>query len=221
MPDVFFQQSKDTPTQPTKGPGITASVHKIVVGAAPVRSLGLFSHYFPNPGGVSFVNQEADERIILFLRQHFITNTTWILATIGLLLFPFIIFAIFTLSNFALFTLPRNFIIILLTFYYLAVFNYALVNFIVWFYHVGIVTQKRLLDLDVYNILNHHLAETYVVEVVDVSYSQQGFAQSFFNYGDVHMQTKAALANFDYELAPKPATVSDIITDLRAETVRD
>jgi hypothetical protein len=219
MPDVFSKPSKKTP--PTKGIGVTSGVHEIVTGTAPVRSLGLFSHYFPNPDGVTFVNQETDERIILFLRKHFITNTTWIIATIGLLILPPIIIAIFMLSNFSLFTLPPNFIFILLAFYYLAVFNYALINFIVWFYHVGMVTEKRLVDLDVYNILNHNLAETYVVEIVDVSYNQQGFAQSFFNYGDVHIQTKAVMENFDFELAPKPATVSDIITDLRAETLGD
>jgi hypothetical protein len=179
--------------------------------------IGLFSHYCNYPTGLHFVNQEKQESVVLFLRKHFITNVSWILTTILLLLLPIFIVAIFQVSNFSLFTLPTNFIAILILFYYALVLNYALVNFIIWFYHVGIVTQKRLLDLDVYNILSHHLAETNLVEVVDVSYAQQGFAQSFLNYGNVPIQTEAIKANFEFELAPKPAEVSDIITDLRNE----
>ena len=219
MPDIFTSPEEDVTKSKTsaKSPGVTSRVHQIVLGSTPRRSLGLFSHYFPNPDGIRFVNQEDNERIVLFIRKHFITNVPWIFSTLLLLLLPIFIVAIFQLTNFSLFTLPSSILFVLLAFYYLIVLNLALVNFIVWFYHVGIVTQKRLLDLDVYNILNHHLAETYIAEIVDVSYSQRGFFQSFFNYGDIPIQTEAIKANFEFELAPKPAVVSDIITDLRSQ----
>jgi hypothetical protein len=215
MPDIFTASSKKT-TKSTNKFGITDTAHKIITGEIPKRPLGLFSHYFPNPDGVSFIDQEDDEHIVLFIRKHFITNFLWIISTILLLLLPPLVIVLFRITDFSLFTLPQSLIIILVAFYYLVIFNYALVNFIIWFYHIGIVTQKRLLDLDVYNILNHHLAETGIAEIVDVSYSQRGFFQSFFNYGDIPIQTEAIKANFEFELAPKPAIISDIITDLRA-----
>ena len=217
MPDIFTSSSiNNNPTESNKSEK-SSFIHKIATEIRPKNSIGLFSHYCPNPAGVSFVNQENNEHIVLFLRKHFITNVPWILSTALLLILPIFVIAIFLYANFSLFSISPNIIFILLVFYLLIVLNMALVNFVVWFYHVGIVTQKRLLDLDVYNILNHHLAETNVTEIVDVSYSQQGFAQSFFNYGNIPIQTEAIKANFEFELAPKPATVSDIITDLRAE----
>ncbi len=178
-------------------------------------SLGLLSAFRMHPKGIKFVNQEKDEHIILFLRRHFIINVPWILLTILFSFLPPIVYGLIVVSNLDLFTLPPSLIFILIAFYYLIIFNYALMNFIIWFYHVGIVTPKRLLDLDVYNILSHHLAETEIADVVDVSYMQRGFFQSFFNYGDVPIQTQAIKANFEFETCPKPAEVSDIITDLR------
>ncbi len=178
-------------------------------------SIGLFSSFRMHPKGVKFVNQEKGEHIILFLRRHFITNVPWILLTILFSLLPIVIIAILQFSNLSLFNLSPQLSIILLLFYYLIIFNYALMHFIIWFYHVGIVTPKRLLDLDVYNILSHHLAETEMADIVDVSFAQNGFFQSFFDFGNVPIQTQAIKANFEFESSPKPAIVSDIITDLR------
>jgi hypothetical protein len=183
----------------------------------PPKALGLLSYFKMHPVGVKFENQEDDETIVLFLRRHFFTNVSWILLTIFFLIAPVLVVALFQITDFSLFTIPPRLLAAIILFYYLVISGYALMQFVVWFYHVGIVTQKRLLDLDVYNILNHHLAETDIDEIVDVSYMQQGFFQSFFDYGDVPIQTKAVKANFEFEEAPHPAQVSDIITDLRKE----
>ncbi|MBA3724756.1 MAG: hypothetical protein H0W89_07810 [Candidatus Levybacteria bacterium] len=182
----------------------------------PSSPVGFFGHYKQNPNGIHFANQEDDEQILLFLRKHFITNLPWLIITAFLMVLPLFVFLLFSLSNFTLFSIPPQLVIILLAFYFLIVLNYALLNFITWFYDVGIVTKKRLLDLDADNILKHHLAETEIEDVVDVSYAQQGFFQSFFNYGNVHIQTQAIKANFEYIASPNPATVSDIISDLKA-----
>lgn len=180
------------------------------------NNISLLSHYCEKPQGLHFVNQEENEEIVLFLRRHFATNIPWILITFMLLLLPIAVFALFNASNFTLFSIPTSLIIVLLGFYYLIVFNYALLNFITWFYDIGIVSKKRLIDLDANNILHHHWAETELGDVVDVSVTQQGFFQSFFNYGNVHIQTEAVKANFEFVAAPKPATASDIISDLKA-----
>lgn len=179
------------------------------------HSVGLFSSFRMHPKGLKFVNQEADEHIILFIRRHFIVNVPWLALTFLFSLLPIATFILIDLSNLVLFSMPPQLVVILVLFYYLIILNYALMNFIIWFYHVGIVTPKRLLDLDVYNILSHHLAETEIADVVDVSYAQKGFFQSFFNYGNVPIQTQAIKANFEFEASPLPAEVSDIITDLR------
>jgi hypothetical protein len=226
MPDIFTspktqpiqeteqQRAAVQPLPSTRVPA--ASVSPNVKGS----SLGLLSYFRKYPLGVKFANQEDGEQIILFIRRHFITNVPWILFTLLLLILPLVVIGLFRFSNLSLFAIPPHFVAVLLGFYYLIVLNNALVNFIVWFYHVGIVSEKRLLDLDVYNVLNHHLAETNVIDIVDVSYAQRGFFQSFFNYGDVPIQTEAIKANFEFEECPRPAEVSDIITDLKPDNAR-
>jgi len=228
MPDIFTPPAKIntlqeiSPIQETTAPlqavphSNEALVQKTI--NAPItegKPLGLLSSFHLNPKGITFQNQEDDENIVLFIRRHFIINIPWIIGTTLLLFLPPVIVWLLRFSGLELFTITPQLFFILMAFYYLVVFSYALMRFIIWFYHVGIVTPKRLLDLDVYNILSHHLAETEIADIVDVSYSQNGFFQSFFNYGDVPIQTEAIKANFEFEASPKPALVSDIITDLR------
>jgi hypothetical protein len=206
-------------------PAATPVVSKRLSTSLPLiegnSSPGLFNAYCLYPKGITFINQEDGEKLLLFLRRHFITNVPWILLTILFLFVPPIITTIFAITNFAPFLIPPQMTFVIITFYYLAIVNYALGKFIVWFYHVGIVTHKRLLDLDVDNILTYHLAETEMRDIVDVSYSQKGFFQSFFNFGNVPIQTEAIKANFEFEEAPHPAEVADIITDLRPHSKGD
>ena len=227
MPDIFnspekksltlTETSKETPAVvPTQSQVVPDGEIRTLKGYPP-KSLGLLSYFKMHPLGVKFANQEEDETIVLFLRRHFVTNIPWILLTLFFLVVPILAVALFQITNFSLFTVPPKLLAAFILFYYLVILGYALMRFVIWFYHVGIVTQKRLLDLDVYNILNHHLAETDIDEIVDVSYAQHGFFQSFFDFGDVPIQTKAVKANFEFEEAPHPAQVSDIITDLRKE----
>jgi hypothetical protein len=216
MPDIFTAPDKNT--EQTEKPAVTPTriPSRGILRQLPEPStLNLFSMFRMRPKGVTFVNQEEDEEIVLFIRRHFVTNFPWIFITALFLILPLVTIFFFRLTAFVLFDISPMLLTIMLVFYYLVVFTYALMQFIVWFYHVGIVTQKRLLDLDVYNVLSHHLAETEIADIVDVSYSQRGFFQSFFNYGDVPIQTTAIKANFEFEDAPRPAVVSDIITDLR------
>lgn len=206
MPDIFINSSqKNEEIKTTK---------TVVPKVEPSNPPGFFTAYCPNPKGVHFANQETDEHIILFLRRHFITNVPWLFYSLVFLAIPPLLVALINFSNISLFALSPQFIFAITGLYYLLVLNYAFSKFITWFYHVGIVTPKRLLDLDVDNILHYHLAETAIADVVDVSYSQKGVFQSFFKYGDVPIQTEALKANFEFEKSPHPAIVADIITDL-------
>jgi hypothetical protein len=177
------------------------------------KPIGLFSAYIMHPKGVQFANQEPDEIVLLFLRRHFITNVPWILATIFLFLFPPILYGIITLLT--SFQLPLGLMITLTGFYYLISASYAFDKFISWFYNIGVVTQKRIVDLDTTNILSHNSATANFEEIVDVKFTQQGFFQSMFDYGNIHIQTEALHANFEFDAAPKPTEVVDIISDLR------
>lgn len=179
------------------------------------KTIGVLTSYCLRPKGITFVNQESDEIIVLFLRHHFITNVPWIIATFFLFLFPVIIYSLFQITNIVILSIPPQMTFIITSFYYLVVLGYAFGKFVSWFYNIGVVTQKRIVDLDTSNILAHESASANLGEIVDVKFAQNGFFQSFFNYGDILIQTEAIHANFEFIATPYPTKVTDIISDMR------
>lgn len=226
MPDIFFDsepkkepvgidQQPAHPAPKHVGPNEHAlqSIEKLLKTSE--QKLGILSAYSVHPKNISFVNQEPDEVILLFLRHHFITNVPWVLNTAFLIILPPIFFIITNLVPNMKFDIPQSLLFVLVAFYYLIVSSYAFGKFISWFYNIGIVTQKRIVDLDTSNILSHNTATATFNEIVEVKFIQRGFFQSFFDYGDIHIQTEAVHANFEFIASPKPTIVSDIISDLR------
>lgn len=220
MPTIFDNQPHETKPQAIKPPVVhpdhdaISSINKLIHSRH--HSMGLFQDFALHPKGITFANQEPDEMILLFLRRHFITNIPWILITILFLLIPPLLF--FVISLLPTFTFPMGLTIVLTGFYYLITIGYAFGKFISWFYNIGVVTQKRLIDLDSANILAHNSATANFNEIVDVKFIQRGFFQSTFDYGNIHIQTEALRANFEFDACPKPTEVVDIISDLRVAT---
>ncbi len=208
MPDIFIQPEEKHTNHAAH------SVHALMQQKP--LPLQLLSAYCTRPEGVTFANQEPDEAILLFLRRHFITNLPWIIFTLFLFIIPPLLVLINSVSEIFPFAIPTGLLIVIVIFYYLLILGYAFGNFISWFYNIGIVTQKHVIDLDSSNILSHNTTTAGLNEVVDVKFTQRGFFQSSFNYGDIHVQTEALRANFDFIAAPNPTQVEDIISDLRS-----
>lgn len=175
----------------------------------------IFASLIKFPQKIRFENQEPNEQIHLFLRRHVITNIGWIIPTIFFFLLPLVIWVFLSLVGITITDIPISYLLILTVFYYLIVLGYAFLNFIIWFYNVGIVTQQRVIDIDVHNITSKNVASTNISDIVDVEYSQQGILASALNYGDVNLQTEGLKPNFEFHKVPQPALVADIINDLR------
>lgn len=167
--------------------------------------------YFPK--NVKFINQEADEEIILLIRRRFIVNLPWILtgvllAIIGPILFP-LVAASLPISPISPFHQT-----LILSLYLLIIFGFLLTKFTLWYFHVGIVTNKRIKDIDIHGVLFKDIAETRINLIQDVKYSQIGFIPSLFNFGDVFVQTAGSEPNIEFDKAPTPSRVAKIIGDM-------
>lgn len=171
-----------------------------------------YSSFWQEPLGVNFAEQEVNEEILLLLRRHFVTNIPWIAAALVLLLLPF---AFPFVINFFPFPLPSSQTLLLsLLFYYLVVFGFVLLNFTLWYFQVGLVTNIRVIDVDLAGILYRRISEAKVQNIEDVTYNQVGFIRSLFNYGNVLVQTAGAEENIEYDRVPRPSRVAEIIGDL-------
>lgn len=198
MPDIFINQ----PVSPSVSSALPSHSHH-------------FASFCEHPDGVHFEHQEKDEYILLFLRKHFITNVPWIFSVTLLLILPFIVNILLPATGFSpIIPAPNSFLLIFILFYYLVVTTYAFIQFITWYYTISIVTQKRIVDIDFSDVVFHDVAVTKLNLIEDTNYTQVGFIHTFFNFGDVFVQTAGEKLHFDFLSVPKPTRVVNIIQNL-------
>jgi len=178
------------------------------------HGIPLFTAFWQNPKGISFDTQEADEHILLFLRQHFITNIPWVTATILLMLLPFLVVYLFSLTTHPFSLLPPPFIFPTFLFYYLIVLTNAFTNFLKWYYNISLITPQRMLDIELKDLVDKKITATKMSLVQDVSVQYSGTLRTIFNYGDILVQTAGPIDNFVVNATPKPEIVVRTIEEL-------
>lgn len=172
------------------------------------KRAGILSSYCKYPTGIKFENQENDEEVILFLRQHLVTNVPWIVVAFIMLFGPIL------LTPFLEF-LPVRFQFIGSIIWYLVVAAFVLENLLGWLFNIYIVTNKRILDIDFYNLIHKQVADASVDKIQEVSFNRGGVFATLFGYGDVFIQTAGAAPNFDFHRTPKPELVVKTLQDLQ------
>lgn len=197
-------EASENPTQDTHHHPIFPTIRN--------SKLHFLSSLCIDPKNITIVNQDKDEFIHLLVRRHLITNVPW-LAIVCLLLFAPVVIPLL-LFEFTFIQFSPSTIFSALLLYYLSLFGYSLLKFCEWYFHVGLVSNKRVVDVDLVNILSKNVSETEVKQVVDVTYTKKGILQSIFGFGNVFLQTEAVLANFEFDRVPRPAEVAEIVSQL-------
>jgi len=152
-----------------------------------------------NPTDVRFETQEEAEKVILFLRQHFIVNIPWMLITFFLFITPTVIFPrLFHAVSLNL-MLPTPYYAIGTIFWYLATFGFAL---------------ARIVDIDFLYLLYKKFSEAELAKIQDIHYTSGGILATIFNYGDVVVETAGEAPNIIFEAIPFPEKVVETIREL-------
>lgn len=154
---------------------------------------------------IRYENQWKDEQILLVLRRSPFTQVGWVLITI------FFLFVLLVL-NLVYPAFLDGFQILFINIFGLAlVFAYAWINFLIWFFNVGIVTNMRIIDIDFHGIVSKETTQAELDQITDVTGRTLGFSGSLFNYGDVHIKTDGFQQNIEFLRTPEPNRVVDII----------
>jgi hypothetical protein len=164
------------------------------------------------PKKVHFETQEDKEKIILLLRQHWATQLNGAFIALAMLFLP-IVLSFIPLIDF----LPENFRFMVILIWYLLVIAFVYEQFISWFFHVFIITDERIIDIDFYNLLYKQVSEAKIDNIEDVTYTQGGVVKAMFDYGNVSMQTAAETKQFEIENVPQPNRVVQILNELKLE----
>lgn len=166
-----------------------------------------------NPlSGVRFENQEEEEKIVLLLRMHWLTNVPWVILAIILLLAPLAL-RFFPLIS----SLPPRYQLASLILWYLLLAAFVFERFLTWFFNVYIITDERIVDIDFYNLLYKEVSDAKIDKIQDITYKMGGAIRAIFNFGDVFIQTAGTELNFEFRAVPRPDRVVKILQELRTQ----
>lgn len=174
-----------------------------------------FPAFFDCPTKISFVEQEENEKIELFLRRHFITNIPWIVVSVLGFFLPLILVSVDQVFNINLVPqLPIKIITGALIVYYLLLLAYIFENFLFWYYNIYVVTNLHLVDVELISILSRSIKEIELRDIEDITSKIGGIIRSLFNFGTVTIKTAAQKEEVSFDEVPKPDLVADRISDL-------
>lgn len=188
--------------------------------------LSLFPAIFEHPEQIFFKEQEEDEIIELFLRQHWVTNVPWLfLVFLGAIL-PLLI-VIFLPQLDILFggpissIFPLNYWLAITISWYLFLLAFSIESFLQWYFNIYIITNLHLIDINFYSLINQDVLEIGLENIETAAFRRQGITRSLFNYGDVIIKTAGEKDEITFLAVPFPDIVVDRINDLRVTRRED
>lgn len=182
------------------------------------------NHLWNNNNFPNKVNDEED--IIMVVRQDIIILYTRLLAlfVIGFLLLIVRYVLLMTVDKLfvSLFdVIFYSILLVLLTHFTLVFHKYYL--------SVEIVTTDRIIDIDQKSLFQREVNELPIENIEDVTYRQNGFWGTLFNFGDVIVQTAGSgvmnsnmnMNGFVFNNAPYPSKVAEVINGLVHKNKRE
>jgi len=220
MADVYISKKKKTVSVAKHSPKVVKAKKvtskkakpKVSKHKKPGHSHNPFSSYIYYPDRVKFINHDPKEKVVLLLRKHPITNLGWVLLTFAMIITPaFItIFEFFEL-------LPMGYQITFVLIWYLITSAFAFEEFLSWFFHVNIITDERIIEVDFANLFYREITDANIDQIQDVTVEVGGGIRTIMHFGDIVVQTAAQIPKIDFEDIPQPDKVAKILRELRIE----
>lgn len=217
QPVVATQESYRENTPQFNAPAFTRPVEEfseLMCNSAPTRNP--LHSFAPKPTNTFYDSKDNQERVLLLLRQHPVTQIKWVVIAILLTLVPFLLSYVNVLGF-----LPLRFHFVALIAWYLMVVGYTLESFLSWFFNLYIITDERIIDVDFKSLLFRNVSFAKYENVEDVSFTTSGTLGAIFDYGTVLVQTAGETNEFEFEHVPYPNRVSEFINDMLSEIKRE
>jgi hypothetical protein len=217
MPDIYTANSPEPNSprpaslKPTSS-NVPADKQYESLRATPPGTGGPFSAFVVKPRDVRFETQDNEEKILLMLRQHPVTNAKWIIMALVMALIPAVLTYVPILGF-----LPMSFQVMTVIIWYLLVGGYVFQQFLSWYFNVYIITDERVIDYDFYSLLFKRVSEAEIEKIEDVTFIMGGVSRSVFHYGSVFIQTAGEERELDFEDIPYPEQVVKLLNELSHE----
>ena len=173
-----------------------------------------------------YLNLHADEQILFVVRHHW----AGFLAAIGLFLamfvFPLLIIFVGKLIAANQFSQYYSFLVMGLSGYYLFLLTFLFGSWLDFYYDVIFITGERILNVNQKGLLAREISELRLEQVQNVSAQMEGFLRSYFNYGNLIIETAGKGTSedpaqhglqgyFNINDIPDPNRIARVILELR------
>jgi hypothetical protein len=171
--------------------------------------------YWPKFKQTLFPGQQADEEVLIVLREH------WLVFFLRLLTW-FMFAAFLMLGDWAI----SHYLPVLTTAPYIAYVNLIksvylmflvlglLIVFVMYYLNIQIITNKRIVDITQISLLHHTVSELHLSRIEDVTAEVSGIFGTFLDYGCVYIQTAGETERFTFHKIPNPQRIEKMILDL-------
>ncbi len=171
-----------------------------------------FAAFMPKPSKILLDVLAQHEQILLILRQHPVTQIKYLLVVIFMIFLP-LLFSSANIFDF----LPARYQFAAGLGWYLLTFGLVVETFLNWFYHVYIITDERIIDVDFLSMIYKDISTTKIDKIEDITSVNTGFLASLVDYGTVIIQTAATKQELQFESVPHPSKVAALLNDLILE----
>lgn len=180
-------------------------------------SNNFFKSFIPKPNNIHLNIQDKDEKIVLVLRQHPITQVQKLFWLILALVF---IPQLLTFAGF-MSILPDQFATAFDFLWTVLAFGLLTRSFLSWFFNVYIVTDERIIDVDFHSVIYYNVSSAKIENIEDVTTKTVGPLAAIFNFGSILIQTAGEKNQFEFEHVPQPAKITKLLNELILEEERE
>jgi len=155
----------------------------------------------------------GQESLIILLRRHWINLFAQLFPFAALILILFIAYLFFYifLGPRLLNPIELEFIHLATSLFVLFLWSFIFVVFIDYYLDVWIVTNSRIVNIEQKGLFRREISELRLENVQDLTTDIGGVVKTFFDFGDLYVQTAGKRERFLFKSIPHPERVRDII----------
>lgn len=205
MPDIFVAPKERSPKE----------YSSVMAERKPTRNP--LAAFVVRPKKIKFEIQDREEKVLLLLRRHWITNVPWILGVLLMSVAPAVAEEVVPV----LALVPLRFQLMMTVMWYLLTLAVVIEKFLEWYFNVYIITDERIVDIDFYSLIYKEISDMKIDRIQDVTAIQGGVIRALFNFGTVNIQTAGERREFDFEDVPRPQVVAKFLNEMLLEEERE
>lgn len=175
-----------------------------------------------------FPGQQEDEKIILFVRHHWITFLPSVVTSFVMTIIPFVI--VLVASNYIALSDYRHYIVLAVSAYLLFVVTLTFVSWLDYYFDILIITDERLVHIEQNALFNRQISELNLLRIQNISTEVKGILPTFLDYGHLIVETAGETSphevaneegsNFSMENTPHPNLLSKTILQLHDALIK-